>query len=244
MPSRHSESYQEVKPQSIVHHIGRLGSRIAKPICNRRKCLSMNKKGFPEGNEGSHQQSFTMSESDTSSISTISSITYSDASLQKISEDSFGTADDTFSFVSCDDEDSVMGEEEEGLFQTIDQNEFLLECFLTNQHSDVLFLVHFFNPETSISDFVEDILSIRVLETKSRCQCRKLNSKNAPLFTGKLQIDPEQPTILAIQNGKILSKVSMSSSACQEDVDQWLERTRLLHSQRSMDTFLGLSTKI
>lgn len=242
-------SSQAVKPQSIVHHIGRLGSKIVRPISIRRKRIRTERKKLAEG---SHKQSITVSESDTSSIleslsvqSTSSMTLFSHESSAPVSDDDSSQGDyhtiDSDDLFSCSDNEEEP--EEEGLFETVDQNEFLLECFLTNEHSDVLFLVHFFNPQTYISEAVEDVLSIRVLETRSRCECRRIDSKSAPLFTAKLQIDPEQPTILAIKNGKVLSKVSDISSSCKE-VDQWLERTRLLQSNASINAFSSLSTDI
>ncbi|CAJ1959714.1 unnamed protein product [Cylindrotheca closterium] len=243
----------EAKPQSIVHHIGRLSSKITKPISNRRKRMRMQRKLRGEGSMVSSQQSVTISSSsDNSSILAPESYRSSmeDCSLAPsaaVSDDNSSQGDyhtvdsDDFSFFSDIDEDDVGEEEDDCLFETLDQNSFLTECFLTNGQSDVVFLVHFFNQETSISNSIEDVLSLRVLESKSKCECRRINSKSAPLFTAKLQIDPEQPTIVAIKNGKVLSKVSdISSSQCTE-VDQWLARTRILQSNvASDDTFSGL----
>ena len=210
----HVERSNEAKPQSIVNHIGRLGSKIAKPISNRRKRMRIQRK-LPDG-------SMTISSQETATLSACSAIDYSLAIMA----------------VSDDEDDGEL------LFETLDQNEFLGECFATNEQSDVVFLVHFFNQETSISEAVEDVLSKRVLETKSKCECRRVNSKSAPLFTAKLQIDPEQPTIVAIKNGKVLSKVSdISSSQCTE-VNHWLTRTRILQSPSTSETFPGLSTNM
>ncbi|CAJ1959715.1 unnamed protein product [Cylindrotheca closterium] len=225
----------EAKPQSIVHHIGRLGSKITKPISNRRKRMRMQRKLSGGSVASSHQETASLSVCDTADYCLASVAVSEDGSYQ---EDNY-TIDSDDAFSCCSDID-----EDEGIFETLDQNDFLTECFVTNGQSDVVFLVHFFNQETSISHAIEDILSIRVLETNSKCECRRIDSKSAPLFTAKLQIDPEQPTIVAIKNGKILSKVSdISSSQCTE-VDRWLARTRILQSVSSSATFSGLSTNM
>lgn len=243
-------SSYEVKPQSIVHHIGRLGSRIAKPISKKRSRMQMQRKlaGLGKSSSG---HSTIQTECDASSIMTPASIS-SSASLDGclVSDDSSHAdchtvdGDDAFSFFSGIHEEELEEDEDddESVFVTLDQNEFLLECFMTNGQSDVLFLVHFFNQETSISNDIENVLSTHILESRSRCECRRIDSKGAPLFTAKLQIDPEQPTIVAIKNGKVLSKVSdISSSDCAE-VTQWLTRTRILQTNAATDTFTGVST--
>ncbi|CAJ1959718.1 unnamed protein product [Cylindrotheca closterium] len=240
----YSESSNDARPQSIVHHIGRLGSKITTPIfiSKCRKRMRMQRK-LQEDSMISSKQAVTASVSEAMDSTQISVAVSDDTSSYSPGDYHTMDSDDSFSFCFSDiDEDDT---EDESLFETLDQNEFLVECFVTNGQSDVVFLVHFFNQETSISDAIEDILSIRVLETNSRCECRRINSKSAPLFTSKLYIDPEQPTVVAIKNGKILSKVSdISSSQCTE-VDQWLARTRILKSNiASSDTFPGLSTKI
>ncbi|CAJ1959717.1 unnamed protein product [Cylindrotheca closterium] len=209
------ESSNEAKPQSIVNHIGRLGAKIVKPISNHRKRMRMQRK-LPER-----------------------SLTSSQKNAVAVSEDGSCNSDE-ISFFGDDHENELGQVDMEGIFETMDQNEFLIECFVTNGQSDVVFLVNFFNQETSISNAIEDVLSKRVLETKSKCKCRRINSKRAPLFTAKLQIDPEQPTIVAIKNGKVLSKVSdISSSECTE-VENWLARTRILQSVAPRETFSGL----
>ena len=187
----------------------------------------------------SSQETATLSVCDTVDYS-IASVAVSDGGSYQ-GDDHTIDSDDAFSFFGDIGEGEL---EDNGLFETLDQNDFLTECFVTNGQSDVVFLVHFFNQETSISEAVEDVLSIRVLETNSKCECRRINSKSAPLFTAKLQIDPEQPTIVAIKNGKVLSKVSdISSSQCTE-VNHWLTRTRILQSPSTSEAFSGLSTKI
>lgn len=251
-----ADGSQEIKPQSIVHHIGRLGSRIAKPIKKRNRRRRQRK--LRDGSIKSSANS-TQSASDNSSImspETIISIAPSLDCPVAISDDDDGSfisgagpdydhTSDQESFFSDIEEGELEDEEEaEGLFETLNQNEFLLECFLTNEQSDVIFLVHFFNQETSISDAVEDVLSLRVLETKSKVECRRIDSKSAPLFTAKLQIDPEQPTVVAIKNGKVLSKVSNVSTAECTEVNQWLTRTKILQNNTSNDTFSSVSTCI
>ncbi|CAJ1959720.1 unnamed protein product [Cylindrotheca closterium] len=225
----HIECSHDVKPQSILHHIGRLGFKIAKPIANRRKRTRMER----TVQKGSMKQSVAQSVSDTMESS-------EDGSFQQEDyHDAMNGEEDEFSLSFSDFE---VKEECRGIFETLDQNEFLTECFVANGRSDIVFLVHFFNQGTFISNAIEDVLSKRVRETNSKCECRRINSTHAPLSTIKLQIDPEQPTVVAIKNGKVLGKVSdISSSECTE-LDQWLARTGILQKVATGESFSGLST--
>lgn len=130
---------------------------------------------------------------------------------------------------------------EEELFETLDQNQFLIECFMSNERSDVTFLVHFFNEDSAISDEIEEHVSRMVQDQASKCQCRRVNARLAPLFTAKLGIDPEQPTIVSILNGKVLAKLTdISSSVCFE-IEEWIMENDILN-QLEMGSFSNLST--
>jgi hypothetical protein len=177
-----SSDYQNdhQKGQSIVHHVVRLGSKIAKPLTKRIR------------NHCRDLKSFDVHSSSLSVESIPQLITTSDDEK------------DSVVAPSDDEKDSV----DEEIFQTLDQNEFFVECFLTNECSDVGFIVHFFNEDSTISVKIEELVTRLVRESSSKCRCLRVDARLAPLFTRKLGIDPEQPTVVAIRNGKLVDKAS------------------------------------
>jgi hypothetical protein len=70
----------------------------------------------------------------------------------------------------------------EEIFETLDQNQFFIECFMLNERSDITFLVHFFHQDSTISYGIEEHVSKLVMDSTSRCQCRRVNARLAPLF--------------------------------------------------------------
>jgi len=125
-------------------------------------------------------------------------------------------------------------ETEEDFFVSLDQNELLTECFMTNECSDTTFIVHFCADDSNLTEDIEDVILIRAMEAGSNCQCRRVNSRSAPLFTAKLGIDPEQPTVVAIRNGNAIDRISnISLSACLE-LEKWIQLGSLLMCIRGL----------
>lgn len=133
-------------------------------------------------------------------------------------------------------EQSISHGEEEDFFVSLDQNEFLIECFMSNEYSDITFIVHFYAEDSALSYDVEEIILIRSMEAGSNCQCRRINSRLAPLFTTKLGIDPEQPTIVAIRNGAVVDRISDISPGCWE-LEQWLSDNGILKQKSDNNAF-------
>jgi hypothetical protein len=198
----HQNDHQ--KAQSIVHHLVRLGSKVAKPLTKhiRKKCLDF---------ESVHGYS-------------------SSPSLRSIPEQ----------ITTSDDESDSVDEE---IFQTLDQNEFLVECFLTNECSDVGFIVHFFNEDSStISEKIEEQVIRLVRESSSKCQCIRIDARLAPLFTRKLGIDPGQPTVVAIRNGAVVDKASdFLPRSLRHELERWILETGILCQSDDDDSFSNLS---
>ena len=141
-------------------------------------------------------------------------------------------------------DNSTISDEE--VFETLDQNGFLMECFMTNSNSDVGFiLLFFFNDECTISDTIEKEVSKLILsQITSRCQCRRINSRQAPLFTAKLGVDPEHSaTLVAMRNGDVIDKLSTCTPDACSEVESWLLETGILGSRGddNGDSFSSLS---
>lgn len=221
------------RPQSIVHKIGRLSSSIALPFSHKTEHKSNSEKSKKD-NKKSVPKFYKNRES--SSLVTLNSLTVKEFSS------AYGS-DDDFSVVSVDERSlgkSNKLNDEEDFFVDLDQNEFLMECFMTNECSDVTFLVHFHAEDSALSEHIEDIILIRTMEAGSNCQCRRVNSRLAPLFTAKLGIDPEQPTVVAIRNGSVIHRISDISSGCWE-LERWLVDTHILKQNPDRDAFPSIN---
>jgi hypothetical protein len=193
------------KPQSIIHHIGRLGFKLAKPLSNRKianfyySALS-SLKSVP-------RLIATTDHGSTNGLSSVDEKRTCDSADESIQESFYG---------------GVIGCIAEEIFETLDQNQFLIECFMWNERSDTTFLVHFFDQDSTISSEIEEHVSRLVMDSASRCQCRRVNARLAPLFTAKLGIDPKQSTLVSIQNGVVTDKLSDFSSSVRSEVEEWI----------------------
>ncbi|CAJ1945592.1 unnamed protein product [Cylindrotheca closterium] len=97
---------------------------------------------------------------------------------------------------------------------TIDQNDLLVECFKNGADDhDSGFVVHFFSDHDadsiSISQEIDSYLETRLFDaimTSSAWKCRRVNARLAPVVTKILDIDPDQPTVVAIKHGVMVTK--------------------------------------
>ncbi|CAJ1966351.1 unnamed protein product [Cylindrotheca closterium] len=224
------------QPQSIVHKLGRMVSPFAKQSSQRRLRLSLTKLAkdvFDDSEMTEHTEESDLTER---THRTLEVTEHDDQS----SNDSFGECSVAFEesildFVALNDKES-------DFFVPLNQNEFLVECFMTNECSDVTFIVHFYAADSALSEPIEDLILIRSMEAGSHCQCRRVNAELAPLFTKKLNIDPKQPTIVAIRNGAVISQISdISSSGCWE-LEKWIADTGILEQPKSASEFARLNT--
>jgi len=230
------------KPKSIIHHIGQLGSKV-----------------HQIGQMGSKVPSFFAKKEDKKTKSKKekkSRNSKSARNLRRLSNDTAPISapcsarcnasfiDEIESICGSDEEDSAreIVETEEDFFVSLDQNELLMECFMTNECSDTTFIVHFCAEDSTLTEDIEDVILIRAMEAGSNCQCRRVNSRSAPLFTAKLGIDPEQPTIVAIRNGDTIDRISnISSSACLE-LEKWISDTEVLTNKPEGPMFPSMNT--
>jgi hypothetical protein len=227
--------FEPQRPQSIIHHIGRLGLKLAKPLSRRKSANSWGLDCIGDYSARSSLKSVprlgaTTDHGDNSGLSSVhENRTYDSADEfcdERIQESFHGSVNDCIAEV---------------IFATLDQNHFLIECFMSNERSDITFLVHFFNEDSTISDEIEEHVSRLVRDSASRCQCRRVNARRAPLFTGKLGIDPEQPTLVSIQNGAVIEKLSNFSSSVRSEVEEWITVNDILN-QEEIGSFSNLST--
>jgi hypothetical protein len=61
------------------------------------------------------------------------------------------------------------------------------------------------------------------------------------LFTAKLGIDPEQPTLVSIHNGEVIDKISNFSSSVRSEVEEWI-MVNVILNQVETGSFSNLST--
>eukprot|EP00526_Cylindrotheca_closterium_P019196 CAMPEP_0113636482 /NCGR_PEP_ID=MMETSP0017_2-20120614/19047_1 /TAXON_ID=2856 /ORGANISM="Cylindrotheca closterium" /LENGTH=220 /DNA_ID=CAMNT_0000547367 /DNA_START=24 /DNA_END=682 /DNA_ORIENTATION=- /assembly_acc=CAM_ASM_000147 len=209
------------QPQSIVHHLSRMGSKMVVPFRKQqgRSAPRRRKRCSKHDDEESLQQSQRTSAS-------------APPTEPADSHDEWSATSDH----DCYNDESVRqhsalheeDEEDNDFFIPLDQNEFLIECFMANECSDVTFIVLFSAGRCNLSEQLEDVILIRTMESGSNCQCRRVDSYKAPMFTKKLQIDLEQPTLVAIKNGSVVSRISnISPSGCWE-LEKWLTDTKIL----------------
>ena len=206
-----------------MHKIGRAGSVIPLPFGKQRSRRKL-------------RVSISRILSETSLTENTEELTERDDSIvESLGECSFRWEDSVY-------ESKPQNELEEDIFVPLDQNEFLVECFMTNEYSDVTFIVHFYNEESAIGDSIEDCLLVRSEAAGSHCQLRRVNARHAPLFTKKLGIDTEQSTVLAIRNGAIISRISdISSCGCWE-LEKWIADTGVLEKKQNLSEFQSLNT--
>lgn len=183
MPSSTQEPIQ--KPQSIVHKLGRMGSKITNPL---RKQVT-----------GKRQNSQNRRKCATKDMMIPSSVTTEDTN--------YDSPDEWLATPYCYDDSvqqNALHEDTESseFFIPLDQNQFFVECFMTNECSDASFIVLFCAGKCSLSEQIEDVVLIRTMEAGSNCQCRRVDSRQAPLFTAKLQIDPTNQRLWRSRTGR------------------------------------------
>lgn len=215
------------RPQSIVHQLSRMGSKMAKPI--KQRVASRRRRTLQECKHGEDE---TLQESKRTVETPTQQEEYDSQDEWSITSES-----------KC----SALHEEDEGegdFFVTLNQNELLIECFMANECSDVTFIVLFCAEECSLSEQLEDAVLARTVEYRSKCQCRRVASRTAPMLTKKLQIEAEKPTIVAVKNGCVVGRISdLSSSQCWEQVEQWLADSKILTRKDSESDFQCVSTE-
>jgi hypothetical protein len=227
-PSTLEESQQQ--PQSIVHHLSRMGSKMAVPFRKQRS---------PLGHDDD-EESLQLSKRTSASTSRSEPEDCVDESHDEWSVASDCHNGSARQHCALHEEDEEVRDESD-VFVPLDQNEFLIECFMTNQCSDVTFIVLFSARKCYLSDQLEEIVAIRPMASWSNCQCRRVDSRKAPMFTQKLQIDMEKPTFVAIKNGSVVGKMSNISPSGWE-LEKWLTDTKLLTKKDSESDFQRLST--
>lgn len=112
------------------------------------------------------------------------------------------------------------------IFETLNQNEFV-DNVLIDGCNDVDVVVHFYNEDTSFSCLVEEKL-VKIVEQPSRNDFAlyRIDASMAPYFTSKLQIDPDETTILRFKNGQLLGRISeFPTGSCYTDLQRWLKAT-------------------
>ncbi|CAJ1966359.1 unnamed protein product [Cylindrotheca closterium] len=253
------------KPQSIIHHLSRLGSRVVRPLSSshkRRPTKLLDADGSVESYTDTSVPSslrsikslpaLTLKDDSTSLKGSSLSLSVGDTVGTASSKDSLPLGLDMESITDSDAGDEVVhgslsdwvaGEDQNETFETMDQNEFLFECFISNKQSDIIFFVHFFNDDSTISDEIEKTISGIVMGEKVNCHLIRVNARMAPLFTMKLGIDPEQPTIVAIRNGSVIDRVSDFSSGVRDEVEHWIEANDFLNHSELLFSLSHLSTE-
>jgi hypothetical protein len=115
------------------------------------------------------------------------------------------------------------GVEAQRFFETVNQNEFV-DGVLIASCNDIDFIVHFYSEDTTFSYHIED--QLLKLDASKKYVLYRIDSRKAPYFTSKLQIDPDQTTVLRFKNGKLLGRISeFSSDSCYSDLQRWLKAT-------------------
>ena len=226
------------RPQSIVHRIGRLSSTISLPF--GKKCAKTTNSKKDDKKVKKIHKSKSVQRDETTEIRAGSSST----AVTAATVEEFGSvchSDEDFSEGGLgDNQEQSTSHEEEDFFVALNQNEFLIECFMTNECSDVTFIVHFYAEDSALSYDIEEAILIRSMEAGSNCQCRRVNSRLTPLFTAKLGVDPEQPTIVAIRNGIVVDRISDISPGCWE-LEKWVSDTGILTQKPDNHAFPSMN---
>lgn len=111
-----------------------------------------------------------------------------------------------------------------GNFQTINQNEFFLECLVQGQGSSV---IHFFDKSSNHSQTIDNHLQVIATQLPT-CKFLRIDSAWTHFVAAKLQIT-QFPTVLAIENKIILDRLSdfnpSEAPITSDELEQWLVRT-------------------
>ncbi|KAL3942621.1 MAG: hypothetical protein SGBAC_003222 [Bacillariaceae sp.] len=201
------------KGESILHHLARLGSKVTDPIKRRRRKRVV-KKRLDEirafMNEASSRTGSTTLPQPTANIAPEKQGDYLVDELSSVSDGEY-----------CDD----------SIVKLIDQNDLLVECFMGNDDGDTTFVVHFFSEACLISEEIDDYLETRFFDkTSSDWQCRQVNARLSPLISKILDIDPEQPTVVAVKDGTLVTKQTEFSSPVTAQLDRWMSATKIMVS--------------
>jgi hypothetical protein len=230
------------RPQSIVHRFGRMKNNISLPFGKKSEKTTSPKKEKKEKKVKKTRKSKNVRRSETSKSpeKSTASVALTTSTIDELGSTCYSTED--FSERGALEEKLAIStdENEEEFFVALNQNEFLIERFMTNECSDVTFIVHFDAEDSALAEHIEDVVLIRSMEAASNCQCRRVNSRKTPLFTAKFGIDPEQPTIVAIRNGKVVDRITDISSGCWE-LENWLQETGILSHQTDRDVFPNMN---
>lgn len=108
-------------------------------------------------------------------------------------------------------------------YRTIDQNEFLIDCIMNEQGS---FFVHFVAEKSPLTEAIDK--QMEQVRKQSLCRCLRIDAKLAPLMIAKLKINANTPTVVALKNGSLVSRISSFSSADCKEVQKWAFTIELL----------------
>ncbi|KAL3928944.1 MAG: hypothetical protein SGBAC_012427 [Bacillariaceae sp.] len=108
-------------------------------------------------------------------------------------------------------------------FQTIDQNTFITQV-LMDTLSETNYVIHFFSEDTlEYFDYEDKLTQIIVNSASKEYELYRMSSQMAPLFTTKLNIDPEQSVLIHVVKGKVVSRLDdLSNPENREQVKEWL----------------------
>jgi hypothetical protein len=94
-------------------------------------------------------------------------------------------------------------------YRTINQIEFMMDCLIANTNGS--FLVHFYVEDSFVSENIDKANGTTCSRSIKLC-CLRINSRLAPLMTAKLNIQNELPTVVAMKDGSVVSRISEFSS--------------------------------
>mmetsp|Transcript_42776 Transcript_42776/g.103476 ORF Transcript_42776/g.103476 Transcript_42776/m.103476 type:complete len:346 (-) Transcript_42776:171-1208(-) len=240
-----SSTYRDhQKAESILHHLLRLGSKVTNPIKKRRRKRFL-KKRLKELRASIHN--------DASSVATPTTSTFLNSSAGYFSLQNSYLFDETPSqptaTLSAEDQNDYLDEllsvsdsecGDNNNVKTIDQNDLLVECFMGG-NDDIAFVIHFFNEDSTISEEIDSYLETRFFDqtSSSAWKCHRVNARLAPLFSKILDIDPEQPTVVAIKDGVMVTKQQELVSPVEHQLERWMNATEIILSdeQESIENF-------
>jgi hypothetical protein len=191
------------EPQSIVHHVLRLGPNVVKVVSSINQRRRRSRQKMQEQQTEDKEISEDLSET-----------TYSDSLVSNVS--------------FHNETSPIQEKEEDGVtesLQTLNQNEFLSDVMI-DATSELVF-VHFFLTQSPISETIDERME-KLKHSKQNCRFIRVKASMAPYITSRLNVASDRPSVVALKNGKLINMMADFASAECSELDDWMYTVELL----------------
>jgi len=111
-------------------------------------------------------------------------------------------------------------------YRSVSQNELLFDCMVSGEE---LLFIHFSIPDNAISKAIDKQMKLLANSSVSGCRHMRICSVETPIARNKFQVKDNVPTIVAMRDGKVISRLSEFESDNARELKEWASTIELLH---------------